>query len=181
MDAPDSSGYDNGAYGLRLRPIDMQKFGILFLAEGCWAGRQLLSRDWVQTSFTPWMRTQPGLLAPNYGWYWWRDVFQGGLVAHTANGWKGQRISVFVDEGIVVSMTALAENGTEDSLYSEVINRFVLPAIMTPTPVDAASLEAQLQLAIDEAGRSVTRIPSNAELRMVPSAAPKEAHHQFRP
>jgi len=27
----DASGYDNGAYGLRLRPIDMQKFGVLFL------------------------------------------------------------------------------------------------------------------------------------------------------
>ncbi len=45
----DRAGFDNASYGLRLRPVDMQKFGILFLNEGCWDGQQLLSKAWVST------------------------------------------------------------------------------------------------------------------------------------
>jgi CubicO group peptidase (beta-lactamase class C family) len=32
----DRSGVDNGGYGLRLRPIDMQKFGLRYLNDGAW-------------------------------------------------------------------------------------------------------------------------------------------------
>jgi CubicO group peptidase (beta-lactamase class C family) len=49
----DAAAFDNGSYGLRLRPVDMQKFGILYLNEGCWEGRRLISSAWVKTSFTP--------------------------------------------------------------------------------------------------------------------------------
>src|SRR5262249_44099705 len=110
----DASGFDNASYGLRLRPIDMQKFGILYLNEGCWAGRQLLSKDWVSTSFTPWMKSKPDLHEANYGWYWWVDRFASGWVGHTANGWKGQRITVVPGQGMVVTMTGIIEDGTED-------------------------------------------------------------------
>jgi len=42
----DSAGYDNASYGLRLRPIDVQKFGMLFLNNGCWSGQQLIWNEW---------------------------------------------------------------------------------------------------------------------------------------
>src|SRR5262249_52749097 len=47
----DPTGIDNGATGLRLRPVDMQKFGVLYLDHGCWQGKQLIPRDWVDLSF----------------------------------------------------------------------------------------------------------------------------------
>jgi CubicO group peptidase (beta-lactamase class C family) len=49
----DSAGYDNASYGLRLRPIDMQKFGILFLNNGCWSGEQLVSKSGWRPSSRP--------------------------------------------------------------------------------------------------------------------------------
>src|SRR5580693_8539494 len=60
-------GIDNGAYGLRLRPTDMQKLGILYLNDGAWQGTQIVSREWVRQSFTPWIRSRPDLSNPNYG------------------------------------------------------------------------------------------------------------------
>src|SRR5262249_44936220 len=87
----DPSGIDNGAIGLRLRPVDMQKFGILYLGHGCWQGKQLIPRDWVELSFQPWIRTRPDREKPNYGWYWWRSFWGNGWTGHVANGWKGQR------------------------------------------------------------------------------------------
>jgi len=120
-------------------------------------------------------------LEPNYGWYWWRTVFAPGWVAHTANGWKGQRISIFLDQEVVVSMTALAENDTENGLYSTVIKRFVIPAVTTPMPALSIlpETEARLRSAVEEVGRGTTRIPPNAEFRMVPSSVAKETHRLF--
>jgi CubicO group peptidase (beta-lactamase class C family) len=55
----DLSGIDLGGFGLRLRPIDMQKFGILYLNGRTWRGQRLLSRGWVERSFAPWNRSRP--------------------------------------------------------------------------------------------------------------------------
>ncbi len=179
----DPSGYDNGSYGLRLRPVDMQKFGILFLAKGCWEGRQLLSRAWVKTSFTSWINSHPGLREPNYGWYWWNGRFAPGWVAHTARGWKGQRISIFPAQGIVVTMTALAEDGSENAIYDTVIKRFVIPAIETRLAAASAVAAAQrgLETALDDLARSPSRLKPGMEERMIPSSAAKMPHRKFRP
>src|SRR5262249_9504974 len=105
----DPTGHDNGAYGLRLRPIDMQKLGVVYLLPGDWNGRRLLSEAWVERSFSPWIRSEAGERAPDYGWYWWTERFHG-WTAHVANGWKGQRIAVFPDQGLVVTMTGCLES-----------------------------------------------------------------------
>src|SRR5262249_29775253 len=70
----DGAGIDNAGYGLRLRPIDMQKLGLLFLDGGAWRGRQLISRAWIERSFAPWNRSKPDR-PPDYGWFWWGDDF----------------------------------------------------------------------------------------------------------
>jgi CubicO group peptidase (beta-lactamase class C family) len=179
----DVSGYDNAAYGLRLRPIDMQKFGVLYLAGGCWAGRQLVSSVWVKTSLEPWIRSRVESPRPNYGWYWWLDTFAGGWTAHTANGWKGQRISIFPQLDAVVTMTADIEDGKEDAVYRQLVERFIIPAFTIPMPDEAgtARLNERLQASLEEVRRGPSRIASDTEPRMVPSANAMEAHHAFRP
>jgi hypothetical protein len=178
----DPSGFDNPSYGLRLRPIDMQKFGILFMNEGCWAGRQLLSRTWVSTSFTPWMRTRANLPEANYGWYWWQQRFESGWSGHSADGWKGQRITVFPDKGIVVTMTGIIEDVSEDKLYADLINRFIIPAVETGIRADTADVgtQANLKSALADVWMSKNAINSTAEARMIPSVSFKERHRSFR-
>jgi uncharacterized caspase-like protein/CubicO group peptidase (beta-lactamase class C family) len=179
----DGAGFDNASYGLRLRPIDMQKFGMLFLNEGCWEGQQLLSREWVLTSFTPWIKSTSNNREANYGWYWWADRFASGWVGHTANGWKGQRITVVPDKGVVVTMTGIIEDGTEDNVYRDLFNRFIIPAVETRTSASApaADLKVKLTSALKDIWTNKTAIGANTEARMIPSAAPKEQHREFLP
>jgi CubicO group peptidase (beta-lactamase class C family) len=173
----DGDGLDGGGYGLRLRPIDMQKFGILYLQGGRWNGRQLVPRAWVERSFTPWNRSHPG--APDYGWFWWAVRFASGAVAHVANGWKGQRIAVFPDEGLVLTMTACIEDGHEEAFFAHIIDAFVHPATHAAPLPPAPEKRARLQRVLDEA-RAQKRVGSWIEPRMVPQVAPKEQRRPTR-
>lgn len=175
----DESGTDNGAYGLRVRPIDMQKLGLLYLNRGSWNGRRVVSEKWIDTSFTPWIRSKDTLRTPNYGWYWWARRF-GASTAHVANGWKGQRIAVVPDRELVVTMTgAIEPNAREDEVFRHVMEDFVVPALapgpLPPQPEADARLAADLRDVNDKA----MRVGGGMEARMIPSREPKERHRTF--
>ncbi len=176
----DPAGTDNGAYGLRLRPLDMQKFGLLYLNKGTWNGKQVISRSWVEKSFQPWIRSQPKVAQPNYGWYWWREGYGNGWQAHVANGWKGQRIIVIPSEQLVVTITAdIEDNDAEDPTIATIIRDYIMPATsktrnLPPNPAGVASLSAALGQVYGE-----NHVPPKAEARMIPSAASKQAHRDF--
>jgi CubicO group peptidase (beta-lactamase class C family) len=174
----DASGMDNPAYGLRLRPVDMQKFGVLYIQKGMWNGTRVLSESWVEQCETPWIKSKPELAQPNYGNYFWTQHY-GPWTAHVANGWKGQRVIIVPSEGVVVTMTADLEQG-EDAVVTSLMEKFVVPAVRAaPLPEDAparARLSAAMRAAFEK-----DLIPRTAEPRMMPSAAPKERHHALRP
>jgi CubicO group peptidase (beta-lactamase class C family) len=176
----DAAGIDNGAYGLRLRPIDMQKLGVLLLDHGRWNGRQLLSESWIAQSFTPWIRSKPQLLEPNYGWYFWTSHY-GPWTARVADGWKGQRIAVVPSERLVVTMTgAIEHDQNEAGVFRLIMERFVVPAVMaSPLPADAEA-DAH-ERALLEGVRAANRIVPDIEPRMIPSAERKERRHGLAP
>jgi CubicO group peptidase (beta-lactamase class C family) len=178
----DRSGLDVGGYGLRLRPIDMQKLGNLYLAGGVWNGQQLLSRAWVDRSFTPWNRSHRGGRV-DYGWFWWQRDYGPGFVAGVASGWKGQRIAVFRDKALVVTMTACFEPradepGLDEKVFEEVVRRYVAPAVVADrdAPSDPV-LNAELKGLLDELRRGPLRATASTEWRMIPSIEAKERHH----
>ena len=169
----DAAGNDNAAYGVRLRPIDMQKFGVLYLRGGDWNGRRVLSESWVKKSFEPWIRSKPHFAAPNYGNYFWTQHF-GGLTTHVANGWKGQRIAIVPSKNLVVTMTALLEEDEEPTFKAlmEMVVNATSDQPLSENPQAFERMKAQIQ-----AANAFERIPSNAEPRMVPAVAQKERHH----
>ncbi|HEY1684034.1 MAG TPA: serine hydrolase [Tepidisphaeraceae bacterium] len=180
----DRTGIDNGAYGLRLRPVDMQKFGILYLNGGRWEGKQLLSQNWVNTSFTPWIRSEFATNGPDYGWYWWHDTFASGWVGHFADGWEGQRIVVFPAQRVVFTMTGAIDDGSELKIFTTLINQFVIPAMQRgggrASPQAIAAQEQQLQALIEAVRTGPTRIKPKLEARLIPSTNHKEKHHPLR-
>jgi CubicO group peptidase (beta-lactamase class C family) len=177
----DKRGFDNGAYGLRLRPLDMQKFGLLYLNSGCWEGRRLISQDWVKTSFNPWIRSRPKNHDPDYGWYWWKDWYSNGWIGHIANGWLGQRIIVFPEQKVVVTMTAEIHDGSEEKVVTNLMNQFVIPAIDGVSDNDGpkSSLNLSLKTSIKKASK-IQKISPLTEYRMIPSTKMKEQHHLFK-
>ena len=59
------SGGAHWGGGLFISTLDHARLGYLFLRRGNWAGRQLLSADWIGKA------TQPCAINPHYGFMWW--------------------------------------------------------------------------------------------------------------
>jgi serine/threonine protein kinase len=178
----DAAGIDNAGYGLRLRPIDMQKLGVLHLQNGLYAGRALLPRAWVREAFTPVVKQSAAHPYPSYGAYW-RTVRFGSSTAHVAQGWKGQRIAVFRKARLVVTMTGVIEPPRDETiLFRRVVEDYVLPAALgTPgaPPRPDPSLRAALGAILARIADEPHLPPMGVEGRMIPSASPKERHHAF--
>jgi CubicO group peptidase (beta-lactamase class C family) len=174
----DASGFDNAGYGLRLRPIDMQKFGLLYLNDGEWKGRRLISRQWIERSFEPWNRSTPDRPQPDYGWFWWAKYYGPGFTAHVAIGWKGQRIAVFPEQQMVITMTGCVEDGSEGEFFDQLVTRIVIPSLQKGAAGSGASPGA-LGALLDETRRGPSRIFDFIEYRMVPSIGAKAKRRPF--
>lgn len=92
--------------GLRMRPRDMAKIGQLVLSGGRWNDRQIVSRDWVETSTAPKIKATDDQL---YGYLWWLGRARAG--AHVvkwvgALGRGGQYIRIVPERDLVVVVTA---------------------------------------------------------------------------
>lgn len=180
----DLEGIDNGAYGLRLRPVDMQKFGVLYLNGGVWEGRHLLPKSWVDLSFTPWIKSSPQQTDPNYGWYWWTFDYAPHWRARVADGWKGQRISVIPEKNLVVTMTGIVDDRPEEALFEQILRDYVIPSvdgIGGEPPRPDPGLRAPLAEVLEEVRQGPMRAKPDAEARMIPSIEPKGTHHPFSP
>ncbi|MHA1964425.1 MAG: serine hydrolase domain-containing protein [Candidatus Thorarchaeota archaeon] len=89
-----------GGYDLQLRPLDMAKFGYLFLNNGSWDGVQVISADWVNESTT----TVTTLSAQRgYAYQWWT---MPDLGVYFAAGLYGQYIFVSPEDDIVAVFTS---------------------------------------------------------------------------
>jgi CubicO group peptidase (beta-lactamase class C family) len=99
-------GDTNAGGGLRLRPRDMAKIGQLVLAGGRWNDRQIVSKEWIETSTAPKIKATEG---QSYGYLWWlgRSLLNGREV-HWAGalGRGGQSIRIVAELDLVVVVTA---------------------------------------------------------------------------
>ncbi|CAN7695200.1 serine hydrolase domain-containing protein [Paenibacillus sp. LjRoot56] len=109
----DPQGIHTGGFGLSLRPIDMLKFGQLYLQQGKWGNTQLISQKLVALSTQPAVRVE----APrrgSYGWHWWTDTYPDrtdndaslqSLNYFNAYGFGGQCIYILPSIETVVVLT----------------------------------------------------------------------------
>ena len=157
----DEKGLVSGGWGLRLRPVDMARFGMLALQGGQWEGKQLVPADWVKQMTT-------GQSTHDFGYYWWvNNILQGGMDGgdqpeFDASGFKGQNIVVLPKYNAVVVMTSIMSpaGGLRDFQYLQnlryMVNEYILPALdqkpSTPTDAQKKALIDELQLAEDSKG-----------------------------
>jgi CubicO group peptidase (beta-lactamase class C family) len=89
--------------GLFLRSTDLAKIGYLYLHDGMWDGKQIVSTDWVKQSLAPFMEAEEGF---KYGFKWWLlpRTDRTGYV-WMARGFGGQRLMVFPEENMVAVFT----------------------------------------------------------------------------
>ena len=175
----DRTGINVGGYGLRLRPLDMQKIGITILQKGKWQDKQVVSSAWVEKIYQPYISSSGVNSPPNYGWYWWRPNYGFSKPFLEANGWKGQRIAIQPDLGLVVTMTGCLESERcdEQKVFSDIMSKYVIPAAKSPgTSAPNNSIEEKLQ----KINKGQARFNKAMENRMIPSVALKEQAVRFK-
>ena len=140
---PDATGQVPGAYGLRLRSLDLAKLGQLVLQKGAWDGRQVISENWIDAS----ARDHTGT---GYGYYWWLDT-KNGIIS--AKGVRGQRLEIVPAKELVVVVTAELPPARVAPVTRSLLQDHVLPAVASPdeplpeNPQALRQLTAELALA----------------------------------
>ena len=102
-----SPDYYFASGGLFLRPRELAKIGYLFLNNGYWGEKQIITSDWISESVQKHIITQGRILplAHGYGYQWWLVDFQAN--GHTYNsflaaGWGDQYLFIFPVEELMI-------------------------------------------------------------------------------
>ena len=133
-----AEGHSIGGYGLFVRTEDVAKLGLLYLQNGEWRGRQLLSKSWVENATRKQVDNSKGPHAKNpdwaqgYGYQFWRcrhDCYRG-------DGRDGQICLVIPQHDAVIAITAKTRQ-MQDQL--NLVWEILLPAFESkPLPENKA-------------------------------------------
>lgn len=134
--APSGDAYMAG--GMLMRPRDFLKMGQLFLSQGRWRGRQIVSSEWTKTA----TRAHSSIHAEgDYGYGWWiRDVTVGGRIFHTyrAAGNGGQMVIVVPELDLVVLF--MGGNYNQGPVWyrwnDEYVPKIIIPSVIKTEPVN---------------------------------------------
>ncbi len=176
----DAAGVELGGFGIRLRPIDMLKFGQLYLQRGLWNGTRLLSPEWIDKAYVSQIapRIDARSFFSGYSNYWWHGRHQGSPKNIMANGWKGQRISIFPELGLVVTLTGVIE-GDSSRFYEQLISEHVLYALRGDVLQDDAGALGELLAALGRM-RDKRWVLESVEPRMRPEEKNKGHRKPWR-
>jgi CubicO group peptidase (beta-lactamase class C family) len=128
----DPQGHNRGSEGVYLHPHDMARLGYLWLNKGVWEGKQIVSKEWVESSTTVQMETGG---SDNYGYSWW--IATDEPAAYNAIGRGGQRIIVIPQWNLMVVTTG----GGFDLDEIEPLVRGLLVDIEQTLPANAKGVE----------------------------------------
>jgi CubicO group peptidase (beta-lactamase class C family) len=126
--ARDPQGIYLGGNEMAMRPRDMLRFGELYLNEGRYNGRQVLSAHWIRESTLP--RTTSRWSGREYGYGWWIRSL-AGIPVFYAWGYGGQFIFVVPPLRTVVVTTSVSEPGSERREHLDAIYSLVEEHVMT--------------------------------------------------
>ncbi len=122
--AVDRDGNLPGYSGLLLTGRDMAKIGLLYLQQGRWRQRQVVSEAYVLDSTHK--HSDGGEPAnAGYGYLWWTKPIRDGSPAYFAAGWQSQLILNLPDRNLVM---ALASASSLPGGVAKFVNEVVLPA-----------------------------------------------------
>lgn len=128
----DREGYYIGGSELFLTPRAMTKFGVMYLNDGEYQGRQIVPEDWVIESTSTQIEGSSFGADIKYGFLWWLDI-SNPLFTYLedenrflAMGARGQRIFIYPELDAVVVITA---DQRDESQCDKLIRDFILPAL----------------------------------------------------
>ena len=89
--------------GLYLSGTDLAKIGYLYLHDGMWDGKQIVSKDWVKQSLTPAIDAEGAF---KYGYKWWLlPRTDGPGFVWMGEGFGGQQLMIFPEKDLIATFT----------------------------------------------------------------------------
>lgn len=119
------------AYLFKTSARDMARFGLLYLRNGVWKDKQIISKEWIELSTKkikePWDNT-------GYGYLWWNTKIDNGDQIYYANGAGVQGIYVIPDKDLVMIFRSDTYLGPEvkDGLEINLLNKIVNAKVSEP-------------------------------------------------
>ena len=142
-------GLNTAGYGLRVKTGDIAKFGQLYLQEGMWNGKEILSKAWVHEATSKQTTSQEGNgdWSQGYGYQFWRckpGFYRGdgaygqycivmpgqdAVLAVTSESWDMQKSMTTAWETLLPAMqkSALPENPAVWNALQTELKNLVLP------------------------------------------------------
>lgn len=128
------------AWGLRLRPRDLAKFGLLYMNNGKWGNTQVLDTDWVNQSLSAQVLrpSESPKVARGYGFQFWTDPLtlpRYKTDLPFAIGLGGQLIIMWRSMDIVLVFTGgkYNQNNTGADIYAAFI-KYIVPSVKEMQP-----------------------------------------------
>ena len=120
---------DHGILGdISLTPRDMLKFGLVYLNEGSFNGKEVVPSAWVRESTSTKVTVDHEL---GYGYFWWTTTFQWknrSVESFFAWGYGGQYIIVVPELKLVVVMTGSNWSTYPKRHMMEIMRDYIIPA-----------------------------------------------------
>jgi CubicO group peptidase (beta-lactamase class C family) len=168
--------------GLKMRPRDMMKFGLLYLNKGMWNNKQIISADWVNASTM--RRINAG--DRDYGYHWWVKNYSVNKTLYRsffALGHGEQAIIVVPDQNLAVVMTAGNYMQPEHRPF-EIMTGYILPSLSSGSeskpdrkPGNPGKYTGEYQINNNESIKIVLKgntlfavDPAGATFRMIPQS-----------
>jgi CubicO group peptidase (beta-lactamase class C family) len=125
------SGFEKMESGINARPVDFAKLGSLYLHDGVWNGRRVVSAAWVHEATQPWpdppgYYADQGFFGPGghyFGYFWWGDTRADGPSDFHTVGNKGQFIYCSPQKQLVIVRTGM-EFGVSSATWLRLFHEF---------------------------------------------------------
>lgn len=165
--ASDPHGITNGIAGLYLTPRELAKYGYLYLNQGRWGDKQIVSAQWVNES----IREQAyigkdeyvGGLDRRFGYFWsiFPDQKYYGYL-----GKAGQELFVLPRQNTVIVFTGSLEIGKEWFLLN-IINNYIVPSVRSESAIPSnPEASARLKSFIQTAAGSKQPVPEMPDMAL---------------
>lgn len=126
--------------GLYLTGSDLAKIGYLYLNDGMWDGRRIVSSQWVKESVTPYLQTDEPQVKYGFSGQWFMSKLPGRTEdVWMTDGFGYQELMVFPEDGLIVTVAGWKVLGNSPGKEPKPLD--FLPLVKTKTcpgmPADA--------------------------------------------
>jgi len=134
--SPDGEADTEG--GLYLDPHDLARIAYLFLRDGEWNGKRIVSQAWVEASLKPHVpdiRPDDGYPGQGYGYQWWIPKHEDGrAVLYQGSGYGGQLPIVIPHLDLVIVFNAWNIHQPPAKSTEVAVRDIIVPAVRDELP-----------------------------------------------